>query len=186
MMPVSELRDVIEPVADTKVPIEAKPIVEVLAYRVEPVATVNPREVTKEEVPVEAPKKRLVVKRFVLVVFTPVALVHVRPVTPRTETVRFVKAAFVAKRFVEVAFVEVTLPKEPFQRAEALPREKARSEEGMRFELTTPERERFVPVAERNVVFWREVVPVAVRSDTVSPPKSWSDVVVKLPRAVAL
>ena len=66
------------------------------------------------------------------------------------------------------------------------PRERVRSEEGTRFEVTKPERWKLVAVAFVNVVFWREVVPVAVRFEVESPPKRARVVVVKAPRLVTL
>jgi hypothetical protein len=52
--------------------------------------------------------------------------------------------------------------------------------------LTSPVTAKFVEVPFVIVVFWREVVPVAVRSLVVRPPNNWTVVVVKLPRAVTL
>jgi hypothetical protein len=66
----------------------------------------------------------------------------------------------------------------------AVPREYVRSAAGMRSELTWPKTAKFVVVPFVSVVFWSEVVPVAVRSEVVRPPKNWTVVVVKLPRAV--
>jgi len=82
-------------------------------------------------------------------------------------TVRLVKKAFVAKRFVDVELVEVVFPKYPFHRFVTLPRLKARSVVGMRFEETVPETVR---------------VEVTVRVEALAPPKRESVVVVKAPR----
>ena len=129
--------------------------------------------------------------KFVTKRLTPVALAKrkfvmvpeeaLKVVTPRVSML-----AFVAKRFVVVTEVEVTFPRYAFQRWVESPKVKARSAAGRRFELTSPVMAKLVLVPFVIVVFWREVVPVAVRSAVVSPPKNWTVVVVKLPRAVTL
>ncbi len=141
-------------------------------------------ELAIKELPVADVKPKLVAKRLVEVVLVPVAFTQVRPVTPKVSTLRFVKEALVAKRLVEVTDVDVTFPRFAFQRFVALPSENVRSEAGMRFEDTKLETARKLVVAFVMDAFAMVAVPVAVRSEVERPPKSWTVVVVKLPRAV--
>lgn len=71
-----------------------------------------------------------------------------------------------------VTEVEVTFPRIAFQRLVAEPRENVRSLEGMRSEETNEDTARKLVVAFVINALARVAVPVAVRSDVVSPPKS--------------
>ena len=133
---------------------------------------------------VPAPALKFVTNKFTPVAFAKRKFVMVPEEALKVVTPRVSMLALVAKRFVVVTEVEVTLPRYAFQRWVASPKVKARSAIGSRLELMRPVIAKFVAVAFVIVVFWREVVPVAVRSLVVRPPKSWIVVVVKLPRAV--
>ncbi len=168
------------------------------------VAVVAVRFAIEEDVNVAAGEKRfvmveeLLVKllidpvpalKFVTKRLVPVALANrkfvivpeeaLKVVTPRVST-----KALVAKRLVVVTEVEVTFPRFAFQRLVAFPRENVRSAAGTRSELTAPVTAKLVVVPLLIVVFWREVVPVAVRSETVRPPNKVTLEVAKAPRFV--
>ena len=118
------------------------------------------------------PAFRFVTKRLTPVAFANRKFVIVPEEALNVVTPRVSMKALVAKRFVVVTEVEVTLPRYAFQRWVASPRVKARSAAGRRFELIAPVMAKFVVVPFVIVVFWREVVPVAVRSEVVRPPKN--------------
>ena len=168
------------------------------------VAVVAVRFAIEEDVNVAAGEKRfvmveeLLVKllidpvpalKFVTKRLVPVALANrkfvivpeeaLKVVTPRVST-----KALVAKRLVVVTEVEVTFPRFAFQRLVAFPRENVRSAAGTRSELTAPVTAKLVVVPLLIVVFWREVVPVAVRLETVRPPNKVTLEVAKAPRFV--
>jgi hypothetical protein len=158
--------------------------VEVNALIVVPLAVVNPSqlEVAPTNVPFVA--WRFVTKRFVLVVLVPVAFVQVRPVVLSVVKVPFVPVKFVmlpfeAKKFVEVTFVAVTEANTPFQRREALPKDKVASSVGRRFvtiPVVTPKKEVVAAVA---VTLFKVEVPETVRSLEMAkfpvevPPANW-------------
>ncbi len=168
------------------------------------VAVVAVRFTIEEDVNVAAGEKRFVIVeellvkllidpvpalKFVTKRLVPVALANrkfvivpeeaLKVVTPRVST-----KALVAKRLVVVTEVLVTFPRFAFQRLVAFPSENARSAAGMRLELTAPVTAKLVVVPLLMVVFWREVVPVAVRSETVRPPNKVTLEVAKAPRFV--
>ena len=133
-------------------------------------------------VPVSA--RKFVTKRLV-----PVALANRKFVMVPLEALKVVTPsvsmkAFVADKFVVVTLPAVTSPKAAFQRLVRVPRAKVRSAAGTRSEFTKLKTAKLVVVPFVMVVFAREVVPVAVRSDTVSPPKRVTEVVAKAPRLV--
>ena len=169
-------------------------IVAVAALKIVEVDWANEAEGANRFVIVEEFEVRSVMEpvpafRFVTKRLTPVALANRKLVIVPLEalnvvTPRVSMKAEEAKRFVVVTEVEVTFPRYAFQRWVASPSVKARSAAGRRFELIRPVMAKLVVVPFVIVVFWRLVVPVAVRSDVVRPPKNWTVVVVKLPRAV--
>jgi hypothetical protein len=130
------------------------------------------------------PALKFVTKRLV-----PVALANRKFVIVPEEALKVVTPsvsmkAFVAERFVVVTLRAVTSPRAAFQRLVRVPSENVRSAAGMRLELTRPVTAKLVVVPLLIVVFWREVVPVAVRSETVRPPNKVTLEVAKAPRLV--
>ena len=137
-------------------------------------------------VAVADPVTKELVVRFVMVDeeesrFVMVPVEAVRFVTPR-----FVIFEKVANKLVVVTETVVTDPRLAFQRLVAFPRENARSEVGMRFELTVPvTRSVLVTVRVLAVApLSRRTVPVVVRSLVVRPPNNWTVAVANDPRAV--
>jgi hypothetical protein len=147
------------------------------------------RFVTVPEVEVKLLMVPASARKFVTKRLVPVALANRKFVMVPEEALKVVTPsvsmkALVADKFVVVTLLAVTSPNAAFQRFVSVPRVKARSAAGTRSEFTKFVTAKLVVVPFVIVVFWREVVPVAVRSETVSPPKSVTEEVAKLPRLV--
>jgi hypothetical protein len=147
------------------------------------------RFVTVPEVEVKLLMVPASARKFVTKRLVPVALANRKFVMVPEEALKVVTPsvsmkALVADKFVVVTLLAVTSPNAAFQRLVSVPRVKARSAAGTRSEFTKFVTAKLVVVPFVIVVFWREVVPVAVRSETVSPPKSVTEEVAKLPRLV--